>query len=115
MGWILETLKEDHDLVVVDTAPIPHVADGISLLRHVDGVIIASSANSTRGEDANRLRGQLQGLDARILGVVVNGGSALGGYGYVPGAGAAAPPDSPTGRLPQTLAGEPGQRDPDER
>ncbi len=65
MGWILDTLKRDHDLVVVDTPPLPHVADAISLLRHVDGVIVAASANSTRGDDARRLREQLQGLDAR--------------------------------------------------
>jgi Mrp family chromosome partitioning ATPase len=84
MGWILDTLKRDHDLVVVDTPPLPHVADAISLMRHVDGVIVTASVNSTRGDDARRLREQLQGLDARVLGVVVNGGSAATGYGYVP-------------------------------
>jgi receptor protein-tyrosine kinase len=110
MAWILDSLKQDHDLVVVDTAPIPHVADGISLLQHVDGVIVAASANATRGEDANRLRGQLQGLDARVLGVVVNGGSALGGYGYVPGATAAPGPDGP-GRPPQAFSGRQGPAD----
>ena len=47
-------------------------------------MIVAASANSTRGDDARRLREQLQGLDARVLGVVVNGGSAVSGYGYVP-------------------------------
>ena len=55
----------------------PHVADAISLLRHVDGVLIAAAVNSTRGPDASRLRDQLQALDANILGVVANGGSAL--------------------------------------
>ena len=87
MGWILQTLKRDHDLVVVDTPPLPHVADAISLLGQVDGVVVAASANSTRGDDARRLREQLQGLDARVLGVVVNRGSAIGGYGYVPSIG----------------------------
>ena len=58
------------------------MADAISLLRHVDGVIVAASVNSTRGPDARRLRDQLQGLDARVLGVVANGGTATRGYGY---------------------------------
>ena len=49
MGWILDTLKRDHDLVVVDTPPLPHVADAISLMRHVDGVIVTASVNSTAG------------------------------------------------------------------
>jgi tyrosine-protein kinase len=82
MGRLLDVLKQHHDLVVVDTPPIPHVADAISLLRHVDGVIVAASVNTTKGPDARRLRDQLQGLDARVLGVVANGGTAARGYGY---------------------------------
>ena len=81
---ILDALKMDHDLVVVDTPPIPHVADAISLLRRVDGVVVAASVNSTRGPEAGRLRHQLETLDARVLGVVANGGSAMSGYAYVP-------------------------------
>jgi tyrosine-protein kinase len=80
MGRILDQLQRDHDLVVVDTPPIPHVADAISLLRQVDGVLITASVNSTRGPDASRLRDQLTGLDANVLGVVANGGSAISGY-----------------------------------
>ncbi len=82
MGRLLDVLKQHHDLVVVDTPPIPHVADAISLLRHVDGVIVVASVNTTKGPDARRLRDQLQGLDARVLGVVANGGTAARGYGY---------------------------------
>ena len=80
MPRILDALQRDHDLVVVDTPPIPHVADAISLLRQVDGVLITASVNATRGPDATRLRDQLQGLDANVLGVVANGGSAMSGY-----------------------------------
>lgn len=80
MARVLDVLRKDHDLVVIDTPPIPHVADAISLLRHVDGVLVTASVNSTRGPDASRLRDQLQGLDANVLGVVANGGSALSGY-----------------------------------
>jgi succinoglycan biosynthesis transport protein ExoP len=80
MARVLDVLRKDHDLVVIDTPPIPHVADAISLLRHVDGVLITASVNSTRGPDASRLRDQLLGLDANVLGVVANGGSALSGY-----------------------------------
>jgi len=80
MARVLDVLRKDHDLVVIDTPPIPHVADAISLLRHVDGVLVTASVNSTRGPDASRLRDQLLGLDAHVLGVVANGGSALSGY-----------------------------------
>jgi len=80
MVRVLEVLRKDHDIVVIDTPPLPHVADAISLLRHVDGVLVTASVNSTRGPEASRLRDQLQGLDANVLGVVANGGSALSGY-----------------------------------
>jgi capsular exopolysaccharide synthesis family protein len=80
MVRLLDVLRKDHDIVVIDTPPIPHVADAISLVRHVDGVLVTASVNSTRGPEASRLRDQLQGLDANVLGVVANGGSALSGY-----------------------------------
>lgn len=80
MVRVLDVLRKDHDIVVIDTPPLPHVADAISLLRHVDGVLVTASVNSTRGPEATRLRDQLLGLDASVLGVVANGGSALSGY-----------------------------------
>jgi polysaccharide biosynthesis transport protein len=102
MARLLEVLGQHHDLVVLDTPPIPHVADAISLLRRVDGVLVAASVNSTRGPEARRLRDQLQTLDARILGVVANGGSAASGYAYAPAVpDAASEPDSTNGR-PET-------------
>ena len=105
MGRLLDVLKSHHDLVVVDTAPIPHVADAISLLRHVDGVIVAASVNSTKGPDARRLRDQLQGLDARVLGVVANGGTTVSGYGYAP----AVKPAGQQGAVSPNGPGDPAQ------
>jgi succinoglycan biosynthesis transport protein ExoP len=105
MGQLLDALKGPHTLVIVDTPPIPHVADAISLLRHCDGVVVAVSVNSTRGPEARRLRDQLQALDARILGVVAVGGSAVRGY-YAP---AARPDGRPAAwGLSATGAPEPG-------
>jgi succinoglycan biosynthesis transport protein ExoP len=102
MGRLLEELKQHHDLVVLDTPPIPHVADAISLLRRVDGVLVTASVNSTRGPEARRLRDQLQTLDARILGVVANGGSAASGYAYAPAVPGAASKSDPTDGTTET-------------
>lgn len=85
MAELLATLRRDYDLVVVDTPPIAQVADAIALLRHVDGVVVVASINSTEGSEAERLRGQLQALDARVLGAVANGGSRASGYVHVSG------------------------------
>ena len=84
MDRVLESLSEANDLVIIDTPPIPFVSDAVSLLRRVDGVIVVASVNSTKGPEATRLRDQLSTFRARILGVVANGGSAVGGYAYTP-------------------------------
>jgi capsular exopolysaccharide synthesis family protein len=81
---ILDVLRRHHDLVVIDTPPLAHVADAISLLRHVDGVLVCASVSSTRGPEAGRLRDQLRAQGANVLGVVANGGSAMNGYAYAP-------------------------------
>ena len=90
MERVLGELRRNHDLVVIDTPPIPYVADAFPVLRLVDGVLVTASVKSIRGAEAARLRDQLQALDARILGVVANGGSATDGYGYAPAAAPAA-------------------------
>jgi Mrp family chromosome partitioning ATPase len=80
MTRVLDVLCRDHDLVVIDTPPLPHVSDAISILRQVDGALITVEVGSTSSDDASRLRDQLQGLDANVLGIVANGGSAVRGY-----------------------------------
>jgi tyrosine-protein kinase len=102
MVRLLEALKHQNDLVVLDTPPIAHVADAISLLRRVDGVLVTASVSSTSGEAARQLRDQLQALDARILGVVANGGSAATGYAYASTAPGALAPRGGAERGPDT-------------
>jgi capsular exopolysaccharide synthesis family protein len=84
MDRVLKVLQQRHDLVVVDTPPIPYVADAVSLLRSVDGVVVVASMSSTKGPEAARLRDQLATFDAPVLGVVANRGSAARGYSYGP-------------------------------
>jgi Mrp family chromosome partitioning ATPase len=83
MTGLLNSVADRYDLVVVDTPPIAQVADAIALLRSVDGVLVVASARTTRGPAAERLRNQLQALDARVVGVVLNGGTGESSYGYV--------------------------------
>ncbi len=83
------------DLVIIDAPPISHVADAIALLRYVDGVLVCASVNSTNGPEAERLRHQLSTLDARLLGVVANRGSAATGYAYAARSGGELPPLPP--------------------
>ena len=84
MDRALKILQQRHDLVVVDTPPIPYVADAVSLLQSVDGVVVVASMSSTKGPEAARLRDQLATFEAPVLGVVANRGSAARGYSYGP-------------------------------
>jgi Mrp family chromosome partitioning ATPase/capsular polysaccharide biosynthesis protein len=84
MDRTLRALMQRHDLVVLDTPPIPYVADAVSLLPSVDGVLVVASMSSTKGPEAARLRDQLATFEAPVLGVVANRGSAVAGYSYAP-------------------------------
>ena len=72
MGEVLAQLGERYDLVVIDTAPVGVVSDAFPLLHKVDGVIVVARIGETTRDAAERLREQLDRLDAPVLGVVAN-------------------------------------------
>ena len=72
MGELLERLKNEYDLVVIDTPPIAVVADAIPLMAQVDGVLIVARLNSSTKAGVARLREQLTSLGAPLLGTVGN-------------------------------------------
>jgi capsular exopolysaccharide synthesis family protein len=72
MGQVLDELRDRSDFVIVDAAPILLVADTASLLPHIDGVLlVVDPAVSTRAA-ADDVREQLDQLQARRIGVVIN-------------------------------------------
>jgi len=87
MKHLIGGLEARYDLIVIDTPPLGAVPDAIPLMREVSGVIAVTRVGKSDREALAALRGQLEGVGARVLGVVVNGVSAgddyLGyGYGY---------------------------------
>jgi capsular exopolysaccharide synthesis family protein len=89
MKGVLEWAARHYDLVMVDSAPLPVVPDAISVLRHVDGVVVVSRLGKTTHDEAARLHEQLTSLGAPVLGVVANrfqqAGSSSYGYGSYAG------------------------------
>lgn len=69
---VLETLKTDFSMVIVDTPPT--LADDIALAvaAHCDGVILVVQAEQTRWEIAQEAQARLQRAGAKFLGVVLN-------------------------------------------
>jgi len=89
---LLDRLKTDFDLVILDTPPLNLVTDGALLATKVDGaVVVIRAGKSEQGELAFALD-QLQSVRAPLLGVIMNdfnptSESEYGGYGYGYGSG----------------------------
>jgi succinoglycan biosynthesis transport protein ExoP len=84
METVLERVKSQYDLVVIDTPPLTVVSDAFPLLRKVDGVVIVGRVGRNRRDIAERLHETLTGAGAPLLGVIANGFKAgrFGSYGY---------------------------------
>jgi len=71
---------------VIDSPPTGVVSDAFPLLSKVDGVLVVARMGNTTRDASERLREQLQRLNAPVLGVVANaiklGRRRKYGYGY---------------------------------
>lgn len=80
---VIAALKNRADIVLFDAPPVVAVTDATVLGTRVDGVLLVINAGHTRREHAKRAKAQLEKLNIRVVGVVLNGvsvDSALGGY-----------------------------------
>lgn len=72
MKKILLKVKEENDMILLDTPPALAVTDAAVLVPYVDGVILVMKPGKTRIPIARQTVGQLQRLGANIIGVVLN-------------------------------------------
>ena len=84
MRTFLESLKKDYDIIILDTPPVLPVTDAAILASLVDGVVLVSSYGQTTFEGLARAKVQLENVDAKILGVILNKvpASKRGGHYY---------------------------------
>jgi succinoglycan biosynthesis transport protein ExoP len=82
MVELLRELSANHDMVVIDSPPLPILADTIPLVKMVSGVLVVGRINKTTRDQAQALNAQLQSLEAPVLGVVANRTRARRYYGY---------------------------------
>lgn len=80
MGKILEECRQHADVVLVDTAPVGLVHDPLTLLHHVDDVVLVSRLGRTSRDAARRALRTLGQVNASVLGVVLTGGERVVGY-----------------------------------
>jgi capsular exopolysaccharide synthesis family protein len=72
MSRIMEILQEQYDRIIVDSPPITAVTDSTVLAKFVDGVMLVVHAGVTPRQVVKTGLEQIQGVDANILGAVLN-------------------------------------------
>lgn len=73
MENLIERLKNEYDMIIIDSAPLQAVTDAQILSRKADGTILVVRAEKTKRDSVMQAKELLQKVDANILGVVLNG------------------------------------------
>ena len=81
-GDLLGALREKFDIVIVDTPPLLAVSDPSAIAAVVDGVVLTMRLRRNVKPLVTRAARILESVDAKLLGIVVNGVSQDAGYGY---------------------------------
>jgi capsular exopolysaccharide synthesis family protein len=86
MRDLLERLSDDYDIIIVDSAPVLPVTDSVALAASVDAVVLVGQAGRSSTRQVGEALGQLQRVQAPLIGTVLNKLSGRrrggGGYGY---------------------------------
>lgn len=83
MQAILATMRQNADIVLVDTPPVLAVTDAAVLAPSIDGVLLVVRPGKTRATALRQTLEQLNQVNAKVLGVVLNGVVSRGSYyGY---------------------------------
>jgi succinoglycan biosynthesis transport protein ExoP len=72
MGTILEQLKINYDVLLIDTPPALAVTDAAVILPYVEGMLLVIKPGTSSMAPLRRLVTQFQQLNANMLGVVLN-------------------------------------------
>lgn len=91
---VLDALRDAHDIVLIDSAPLLAVTDTVPLLRYADAAIFVARLGYTTRDTAKRLVDFIERIpDVEVVGIVANDlsqfdasgfgyGYGYGGYGY---------------------------------
>ncbi|MGO4108783.1 CpsD/CapB family tyrosine-protein kinase [Paenibacillus sp. YAF4_2] len=72
MDALLDQLREQYDIVLIDTPPVLAVADAQVVSSKSDGVLLVVNARTGKRQHAIKARNALQFVQARIVGIALN-------------------------------------------
>ena len=80
---MLDQLKTEYDMVIIDSPPVTGVTDPIIISNKTDGVILITTAGKTPYDMISKVLKQLDEVTAPITGIVLNRfNSKNSGYYY---------------------------------
>ena len=79
---LLQELQEPYDFVLIDSPPVIAVADASILAPQTDGVVLVLDAGSVPRQAAQQAKDQLDKVNTRFLGAVLNNVRVEGDYQY---------------------------------
>lgn len=79
---LLDELRQQFDLIVVDTPPALAVTDAQIIASRCDGVVLVINSGEVKREMAMKAKANLEHVKARILGVVLNNIDRKNGEAY---------------------------------
>lgn len=79
---VITALRNECDILIIDSPPVLPVTDPLIISGYVDGVILVVDARAARGKELARARELLTQVNANVIGVTVNQATADQGYGY---------------------------------
>ena len=82
VSQVLAELSHRYDLVLVDTPPILHVGDGLTLASQVDALILIARLPAVRRPILKELKRVLENCPGEKLGFALAGAHLEEGYGY---------------------------------
>lgn len=68
----LEELKQEYDMILVDTPPVSVVADGFLVSRMVDTNMIVLKHGNTEINELNKIKNNIQQIGGEVIGTVIN-------------------------------------------
>ncbi|MBD3183602.1 polysaccharide biosynthesis tyrosine autokinase [Candidatus Poribacteria bacterium] len=72
MQKLVNDLKQDFDLIIMDSPPLMLASDSITLSKIVDGTIIVLNSGNTKRKIGIQAREILEGVEAEIIGAILN-------------------------------------------
>lgn len=72
MKQLMQKLRDDYDLIIIDAPPVGTVTDAAILSTIVDGTILVAASGSVEIESVKRAKELLEKVNANIIGVVLN-------------------------------------------